>query len=299
MKTVEDFLVAVYCLVSDFFKLIVGDQRLRRRGPPPSLTDSEVITMELVGEFLGHHADKDLWAYFRRHWLPWFPKLGDRSCFVRQAANLWRVKQLIRCTLSRALGSNEDIHQIVDGVPISSCVLGRANRRKLFRDVTAKSYCAAKKVFYVGFKGHLRITASGLISNFTLTPANVDEREAAWDLTDERSGSAWWFADKGYLSRWSSEELKELGITLDTPVRSNMKDTCTRKERSVRNRVRRLIETVLSQLTGRFQLAKVRARDLLHLTSRIERKLLAHTIAYAINRSLGREPLDFDGLIAQ
>lgn len=298
MMTLEDFVVAVYCLVSDFFDLVVGDQRLRRRGPPPSLRDSEVITMELVGEFLGYDDDKSLWSYFRRHWLAWFPKLGDRSRFVRQAADLWRVKQLMRTALSRALGAHEDPHQIIDGVPIPTCGLGRARRRKLFREVTAKSFCAAKQCYYVGFKGHLRITADGLISDFTLTPANVDEREAAMDLTDTHTAVTWWFADKGYLSRWFHRELSELGIKLDTPVRCNMTDSCSRSERSLRNRVRRLIETVLSQLTERFHLAKVRARDLLHLTSRMERKLLAHTVAYALNRWLGKEPLDFEGLVA-
>jgi hypothetical protein len=44
-------------------------------------------------------------------------------------------------------------------------------------------------------------------------------------------------------------------------------------------------------------MAKVRARDLWHLTSRINRKILAHTMGISLNRMLGREPLQFDGLI--
>ena len=44
-------------------------------------------------------------------------------------------------------------------------------------------------------------------------------------------------------------------------------------------------------------MAKVRARDLWHLTSRINRKILAHTMGRYLNRMLGREPLQFDGLI--
>lgn len=65
MLTLSDFIVVVYCLVSDLFASIVGDQRLRRRGPMPALTDSEVITMEIVGEFLGRDTDKGIWEYFR------------------------------------------------------------------------------------------------------------------------------------------------------------------------------------------------------------------------------------------
>jgi hypothetical protein len=43
-------------------------------------------------------------------------------------------------------------------------------------------------------------------------------------------------------------------------------------------RVRRLIETVIGQLVERFKIEKVWARDTFHLTSRINRKLLAHTL---------------------
>jgi len=35
--------------------------------------DSEVITMEVVGEFLGIDTDKHIWQYFREHWLMFFP----------------------------------------------------------------------------------------------------------------------------------------------------------------------------------------------------------------------------------
>ena len=62
-------------------------------------------------------------------------------------------------------------------------------------------------------------------------------------------------------------------------------------------RTRRLIETVIGQLTERFHLQKVWARDLWHLTPRIACKRLAHTLAIWINRSLGRSDLQFEGLI--
>ena len=62
-------------------------------------------------------------------------------------------------------------------------------------------------------------------------------------------------------------------------------------------RVRRLIETVIGQLTEQFHIEKVRARDLWHLTSRVARKVLAHTVGVFLNRQLGRAHLQFEGLI--
>jgi len=46
---------------------LLGDHRLRPRGFAPQLTDSEVITMEGVGEFLGLDTDVGIWKYFGRH----------------------------------------------------------------------------------------------------------------------------------------------------------------------------------------------------------------------------------------
>jgi hypothetical protein len=48
--SVEDFIIAVYCLVDDMMKEQLKGKNLRQRGFNPVLTDSEMITMELVAE---------------------------------------------------------------------------------------------------------------------------------------------------------------------------------------------------------------------------------------------------------
>ena len=74
----------------------------------------------------------------------------------------------------------------------------------------------------------------------------------------------------------------------------------TRPPRYVRllNKTRRIIETVIGQLTDRLNIEKVRAKDLCHLTMRIGRKLLIHTVAHCIARAQGITGLRFDDLIA-
>ena len=69
------FIVAVFCLVDDQLK----GKRIRQRGPTPKLSDSEVLTIEIVGEFLGLDTDKALYGYFRRHYAQWFPTPLGRS----------------------------------------------------------------------------------------------------------------------------------------------------------------------------------------------------------------------------
>ena len=48
----EDLIITVFCWVDERLKALLGEHRLRQRGLAPKLTDSEVITMEGVGEFL-------------------------------------------------------------------------------------------------------------------------------------------------------------------------------------------------------------------------------------------------------
>ena len=60
---------------------------------------------------------------------------------------------------------------------------------------------------------------------------------------------------------------------------------------------RRLVETVIGQLTEQFHIEKVRARDLWHLTNRVTRKILSHTVGFLINKGLGNKPLQLEKLI--
>ena len=60
---------------------------------------------------------------------------------------------------------------------------------------------------------------------------------------------------------------------------------------------RRLVETVMGQLTEKFHIEKVRAMDLWHQAVRFWRKILAHTLCVKLNLILGNEPLQFEKLL--
>lgn len=295
MLSIEEFIVTVFCYVDDYSDNLSDGHKLRSRGFAPALCDSEVITMEIVGEFLGNDTDKGIWEYFLCHWQHLFPAIGCRTTFARQAANLWFWKILLRRKFARECGAFDDDIHIADGFPVPVCHFGRAFFSKIFRGTAAYGHCAAKNEKYYGFKGHILISLTGVITDCTLTAANEDERDALPDLLQGIHGLV--IGDKGYISKAMHEELLSLGINLQTPFRTNMKDD--RDPCFVRTcvSVRRLVETVIGQLCEHFSIQKVRARDLWHLTCRTTRKILSHTVAIFINRLHGREPLQFDGII--
>ena len=113
------FIVAVFCLIDDRLK----ERRIRSRGPTPTLCDSEVITIEVVGEFLGLDEDTELFAYFRRHYPHYFPNLRSvhRTTFTRQAANLWKVKERLWQELL-ADTPHDPAFAICDSMPLPACL---------------------------------------------------------------------------------------------------------------------------------------------------------------------------------
>jgi len=60
---------------------------------------------------------------------------------------------------------------------------------------------------------------------------------------------------------------------------------------------RRLVETVIGQLSERFHIEKVRARDNWHLANRFIRKVLAHTMGCFLGKLLGNPTLLFEALV--
>ena len=80
------FMIKMFCLINDWLK----GKRIRQRGPQPKLADNKVLTIEIMGAFLGINTYKGIITFFRRYYSDWFPMLREvhRTTFVRQSANL-------------------------------------------------------------------------------------------------------------------------------------------------------------------------------------------------------------------
>ncbi|AUX89037.1 MULTISPECIES: IS982-like element ISAba825 family transposase [Acinetobacter] len=288
----EEFIIIVYLIIEEIYPTIVSEP-LRKRGFPPALTDIEIITIQIVGECLKMDTDKSIWMFFKNNYLSWFPHLGSYPNFCKHCANLWQVHQKITAQLTAHYGQDH-IH-FIDGFPIPVCRYSRAKRHKNFKEHAGFSYCAAQQEKYYGFKGHLVINLEGMITGYTFAPANVDERDVAPEITENIHGLLG--ADKGYLRPSLKEYYKFQYVDLQTPLRKNMPDSRSQESMRLLMRARRKIETVIGQLTDRFNIQKVRARDLWHLSHRFIRKILSHTVCVVMNKKCGYSPIQFEKLI--
>jgi hypothetical protein len=55
------FIVTVFCLIDDW---LAEQPRYRRRGPEPTISDSEVLIIAVVGIWLGFATDKAIFCIF-------------------------------------------------------------------------------------------------------------------------------------------------------------------------------------------------------------------------------------------
>lgn len=292
--SVEDFIIYVYCCVADTCQAIVR-QPLRQRGFRPKLSDAEVITMEIVGEFMGKDHDQGIWRYFRNHWHDWFPNLGSRASFARQSANLWDLKRRIQDHLAGQTGAMNDSIHLVDGFPMPTCKYARASGSRCFKGEAESGYCASKDEKYYGFEGHVLINFEGIICGYAFAAANVDERDVLPEMAASLQGLL--IGDKGYIRLNLKQELAQQGIDLQTPLRKNMQDSRPKAFVDQLMACRRLVETVIGQLTERFHIEKIRARDTWHLANCFIRKLLAHTMGCFLGKLRGNPTLLFESLV--
>ena len=119
------FIVAVFCLVDGRLK----GRSIRIRRPAPKLSDAEVLPIEIVDEFLGLDTDKGLYRYFGRHYSERFPALSEvhRTIFVRQAANLWKLKEHLWQEFL-ALAPHDRGFAICDSMSLPACLFAHAYR---------------------------------------------------------------------------------------------------------------------------------------------------------------------------
>lgn len=292
----DDFIISVYCLVCEHYQVIQATYPLRRGGFAPTLSDQEVITMEICGEYFKYAADQDIFDYFHAHYRHFFPHLTDRTLFVRQAANLWQVKAALQQRLTIVSGQAADPVQVIDTLPLPVCGYTRARRDRCFKPHADYGHCAAKDLDYYGFKLGLRVARSGMITDCPLLPARPHDINHLDDLVERFAGIV--PADKGFIDAVRQALLEERhGVLVITPPRKRMRTSHPAGLLKACKRIRKCIETVGSQLTERFAIARIRVRDVWHFQHRIIRKVLAHTVVVFLNLQLGRPPLDLDDLV--
>jgi hypothetical protein len=252
----------------------------------------------VVGSYLGLSQDKAPFTYFQRHYCHFFPALVGlhRTTFVRQAANLWSIKERVWCWLRDTVISYDPSLSIVDSVPVPVCRFARAPWCVRFRGEASYGKDHADRQTFYGFRLHAQLSWPGLLTHLFLAPANEADGEIVPLVLEGTTGVV--LGDRNYWLPDLQVFLRTKGILLQAPFRKAHSPKAAAYQSPVLGRVRYLIDTVFGQLTDRCQIKRVWARDLWHLRNRLLRCILMHTICFFLNQQEQAPSLQFDRLVA-
>lgn len=177
--------------------------------------------MAICGAYFKLPSDKDIWQYFRAHYRPFFPALGDRTLFVRQAAHLWQIKAAIQQRLTHISGQAHDPSQPIDTLPLPVCGYTRSGRDRCLKPYADYGYCAAKDMYYYGFKLGRRISRMGMITQLPLLVARPHDINHLEALVEDFRGLV--PADKGFIdTRKHTLVAERHALLVVTPPRARM-----------------------------------------------------------------------------
>ena len=191
------------------------------------MSDAEIITIYLLIQCLGKSINKG-YNFFKENF-PIFVNYIERSRFNRLVNSLMTVIRSIR---RHFVKFQHSIYKIIDSFPLTTSKFGRAYFSKLFKGMASYGYCASKKEKYFGFKVHVVTDLNGNPYDYVLTPTNVDDREAVFELA-ELVDIDILFGDKGYVGKFIEELKLEKGIKLYALKHSNCKNPLPKEFRNL------------------------------------------------------------------
>jgi hypothetical protein len=107
-------------------------------------------------------------------------------------------------------------------MPLPVCLFARAYRCSRFKgEATFGKDTLLKQTFY-GFRVHARVCWPGVITRFSIAPANVHELSVVPELAERTLGLL--VGDRNYHSPKTTEELAGMGVELLAPYASKKRD---------------------------------------------------------------------------
>ena len=206
----------------------------------------------------------------------------SHSRFNRRARMLLPLIYLIRHGLNEEVDLSGDI-LIIDSFPVPVCQPIRNRRAKIFRGYADIGYKATKKIYYYGFKVHAIVSDDGYLLDYIVTKASVhDAKETVELITNAHPDNRYLLGDEGYLGKNLHQRLEQMGYTLWTPYRKNMKNA-QKHNKHYLMALRRTIESDFSLLSY-YNAENNRARSLAGFQERLEVAVLAYNMAYCLER---------------
>lgn len=246
----------------------------------PKLSDLELIALNITAEYMSINSELQLFRYISG------TDLNDkieRSVYNKRRRNLFPFIEKIRETLSDKFSEFTDVF-IIDSTPIEICKISRAKRSVICSTPEIRpsfGYCATQKTRYFGYKLHAVCDKNGIFHSFDLSPANVHDINYLNDVR-ENFKNCLLIGDRGYISKeFQVNVFNYSNIKLSVPMRKNQHGFVEFSK--TKSKIRKRIETAISQLGGQFSININFAKIFLGLATRIASKITSFTMIQYLN----------------
>src|SRR5438132_7462280 len=179
-------LTTIFTIVDDTMKgSAVIQQVLKRPGPAPKLSDSEMVTIALYQELIGEAREDHFFRLHQASLQTFFPGLNERSRYNRRKRDLWSVILAVRISLQVVLDALAlEETAAIDSAPVPCLGYKRAKHASDFVGTAEYGVCSSKAMKYFGLKLHSVVSLTGVVMGFLLTGASHYDNQAVVELLD-------------------------------------------------------------------------------------------------------------------
>jgi hypothetical protein len=305
MISLEELFCMTYCVIDDYYTLLIGEQANLRQSPNgnPTFTDAEVISIALVGELKGENSERAWWRFMNKNYRYLFPHLCSRTRYGRRLRKLKVVLEQIRHQLLYQLDVSCDRTRLVDSFPLRLLRLPRLSGSSCpFEYAANVGYCASLKETYYGFKLHVLADVRGIPVAFVLTLASPHDSKGLPQLLEElielgmHHFTLIIIGDKAYIGEEYARKLKaSYGIELLAIQKHTDKELPESGLNQMLTRIRKIIETTNSVMTRTLNANWTYCRSVQGLLTKLAAKMAACNLANYFNSLMGLPLLEVKG----
>ncbi len=323
----DTFLTQLYVMVDDWYKAEMVGQLVRPTGPPLKLSDSEVLTIALAGQWrvgVPWRSERGLVRFMQTRGRGWFPNMLQRSQFNARVRLLWAVFIRLQQRVAKWLYSHE-LFEVIDCTELPHCTLSQAASHQRHWLSGHLGRGGNNGGWFYGEQLLISTSAAGVITGWLVGPGQIDDRWMLEALLSTRqshlrllgpapaerrkskmtrvatpqsfsaalaTGAAWagpYLADEGFNGeRWRRHWQTEYAAAVITVPPQNTPQAWTTTDKKWLAKHRQIVETVFARLATVFSLKRLNAHSDWGKLARLAAITAAYNLGLLLNRLLGR-----------
>jgi len=243
----KDKIISIFCFIDDILQGVGHKEDIRRQ-----VRDSEIIVTAIVSStsFYGNHcsAIKFMEQY------GFIPQMLGKSRFNRRLHKIARLLyELFEIVSSYFKDFCCEMHYIIDSFPVAVCSNMRISNCKMLRDKKWRGYTASMRSYFYRVKVQLLTTKDGIPIAFHFTPGKTADAKALGKMLGKLPAEASLYGDSAYTDYGLEDlALEKRGILLKIQRKSNAKRIDTLEQKKEKLKMRKRIETAISDIKKMF-----------------------------------------------